>query len=85
MSDPRTDKPTQTDSDRFWQGAADIQKRCACIRWEARDCIRARYPRSSDHLGGDWWEEVLDERCECRCHDEIAQLEEDIYGPDDLS
>jgi hypothetical protein len=69
---------------RYAKGAEEIQKRCACIRWGARDCIEARYRRPMDDIErNSGWEDCLDEECECRCHDELRQLEEDVYGPDD--
>jgi hypothetical protein len=75
-------KPTQTDFERYAKGAEEIQKSCACIRWDARECYEARnYPQRDDLDDGrpDW----DDNDCSCSCHDELGQLEEDVYGPRD--
>lgn len=69
---------------RFEAAAQTIRGRCACIRDDARDCIEARYrPRMDDVERHSGWEDCLDEVCECRCHDELRELELDLYGPDD--
>lgn len=78
---PALVRPKKSVVEQLAEGANKIQKRCACIRWDARECIEARYRRPMDdterHSG---WEDCLDDVCECRCHDEIAELEEDLYG-----
>ena len=74
-------KLAQTDFERYTNGAEEIQKSCACIRWGARECYTARHYRPSDDLDEPTWED--DDDCECSCHDELRQLEEDIYGPSD--
>jgi hypothetical protein len=77
--DPHLVPPTLTDFERFSKGADEIQAKCACRRWDPRECWAARYPRSTpDDL--DW---AGDDECECHCHDELRQLEEDIWGRDD--
>lgn len=75
------DDPTLTDFDRYMKGAAEIQKGCACIRWHPRECYIARHYRPSDDLDETTWED--DDDCYCSCHDELRQLEEDVYGPSD--
>ena len=81
---PSAEQVEKSDFHRFADAADEIQARCACIRWDARECIEARYRRPMDdierHSG---WEDCLDDACECRCHDEIGELEEDIWGPRD--
>ena len=74
-------EPTQFEQ--YANGAQEIQKSCACIRWDARECYEARhYPRCGDDLddGRPDWD---DDECCCRCHDELGDLEEDVYGPSD--
>jgi hypothetical protein len=80
----KPDAREKSEIEQFAEGANAIQKSCACIRWDARECIEARYRRPMDDIErNSGWEDCLDEVCECRCHDEIGQLEEDIYGPPD--
>ena len=81
QTDPGADTPTLTDFERYSHGVQEIQKSCACIRIGARDCYTARHYRPSDDLDEPTWED--DDDCVCSCHDEIRQLEEDMYGPED--
>lgn len=77
-------RPKRTPFQQYADGAGAIQSRCACIRWDPRECIEARYHRPMDDIerhGG--WEDCLDDTCECRCHDEIRDLETDIWGDRD--
>lgn len=72
----------KTPFERFAEGADRIQKSCACIRWSARECYEARHYRLTDDLGeGRPWFD--DSECECCCHDEIGDLEVDIWGERD--
>lgn len=43
---------------------------------------QARYRRPMDDIARGAFD-GLDEECECRCHDELRQLEEDVYGLSD--
>lgn len=62
----------------FSRRCAEIQKSCACHSINERDCIRSRYPRN---FGPE--EEVEDdERCECVCHQEIGELEMELWPED---
>jgi hypothetical protein len=72
-----------TDFEQYMKGADEIQRRCACIRWDPRECIEARYPAPMDDTARAGWFDDVNEQCECGCHDELRQLEEDIYGPPD--
>lgn len=64
----------------FRRRCAEIQKACACHSINEKDCIRSRY--SSDFVNGEEVED--DERCECVCHQEIAELEMELWPEDHL-
>lgn len=59
---------------RYAEGAAQIQRGCICRSWNPRECYRLRHHRWDD---GDFDE---DDDCSCRCHDELRELEHDIWG-----
>jgi hypothetical protein len=80
-TDPHSDTPTLTDFERYAKGADAIQKGCACRAWNPRECMKARHPQPYGF--GDESEDD-DDDCSCRCHDELRQLEEDIWGPADV-
>lgn len=46
-----------------------IQSRCACVRLNGNDCMRARSPRYDDLDDSD-----TDEECSCACHNELHDL-----------
>lgn len=64
--------------ERFAEEANKIQKRCACIVWDADECGKGRAP-CGDFERSVWFEEYH-EPCECSCHEDIGELELEIFG-----
>ncbi len=60
----------------FIKNCDKIQQKCACPSWDAYDCMRIRHPRVE-------FEELFieDQRCECICHEEIAEEEDSQEWP----
>jgi hypothetical protein len=63
----------------FAKTCEEIQRKCCCLSWDAKECARLRYPpkgigdieyfdRGQDLEDPDFW-------CECVCHQEIAEEE----------
>lgn len=51
------------------------RQECACVALDAHECMRQRYaPKYTAH----------DEQCECACHDDTDDLDDqDFYGDPD--
>jgi hypothetical protein len=58
----------------FIRRCEEIQKRCACVAYDAKECMSIRNP-------ADEWDEPNDQECECACHEEIAEEEGDQLWP----
>ena len=63
------------------EAAAAIRSKCACVDDDALDCFarRNRPQRGEDVADFASWD--IPEECQCSCHEQLRDLEEDVYGP----
>jgi hypothetical protein len=67
--------PKTTGWQAVWEAAKQLntERRCACVSYDAHECVRIRYARIDRFDESDW----SDEECECACHAEFDEWNRD--------